>query len=61
MQFIIPLARSKEFFTVYSSVVSRDKTELKYLANTYVVVIITDKIVRNFGVFEIFVYFNITL
>ena len=43
-------AKSKEFFTVNSLVVSGDKIGFKYLANKYVGVFIADKIGRNFGV-----------
>ena len=42
-------AKSKEFFTVNSLVVSGDKIGFKYLANKYVGVFIADKIGRNFG------------
>ena len=44
-------AKSKEFFTVNSLVVSGDKIGFKCLANKYVGVLIADKIGRNFGVF----------
>ena len=43
-------AKSKEFFTVNSLVVSGEKIGLKYLANKYVGVVIANKIGRNFGV-----------
>ena len=43
-------AKSKEFFTVNSLVVSGDKIGFKYLANKYVGVFIADKIGRNLGV-----------
>ena len=43
-------AKSKEFFTVNSLVVSGDKIGFKYLANEYVGVSITDKISRKLGV-----------
>ena len=46
----ICLAKSKEFFTVNSLVVSGDKIGFKYLANKYVGVFIADKIGRNLGV-----------
>ena len=43
-------AKSKEFFTVNSLVVSGEKIGLKYLANKHVGVFIANKIGRNFGV-----------
>ena len=43
-------AKSKEFFTVNSLVVSGDKIGFKYLANEYLGVFIADKIGLNFGV-----------
>ena len=43
-------AKSKEFFTVNSLVVSGEKIGLKYLANKYVGVFTANKIGRNFGV-----------
>ena len=43
-------AKSKEFFTVNSLVVSGEKIGLRYLANKYVGVDIANKTGRNFGV-----------
>ena len=45
----ISSAKSKEFFTVSSLVVSGDKIGFQYLANKYVGVFFADKIGRNLG------------